>query len=1441
MAQLNFDVFLSHSGADKLAVEALAHRLEAEGIGCWLDKWNLVPGEPWQEAIEDALDRCATCAVFLGPGGIGPWENEEMRAALERRVAEAKAGPEGRPSFRVIPVWLPGSSADLPSPRFLRRLTWVRFERSLDEEDAFHRLLSGIRGVSPGASRGLKPTATATPPYRGLRAFDISDAPYFFGREEWVERLLQRLDGGIRFLAVVGPSGSGKSSLARAGLLAALRAGRIEGSGGWPQTICRPGAEPLLNLAGELSGGGVESFGAVRDLAHGLAQDRGALHLAVQLALRGQPEETRFVLLVDQLEELFTHGVSEKNQKAFLDNLHYAATVAGGHTLVIATLRADFYGRLADHPLAKLLPDHHVLLGRMTPEELRLAIEAPAQKEAYELESGLIELLLRDVEGQPGYLPLLQHALYELWERRNGRRMTVAAYRNIGGVAGALKRRAEEVFESLSQGEREICRRILLCLTQPAESGSYTRRRARFEELAAVSGDSAAVEPVLRPLTAARLVVAAEVDGSPWIEVAHEAIIQHWDRLQGWLFEDQELLLWRQRLRGSIAQWETAGQEEGALLHGALLSEAERWLDTRPEDLTEEERRFIRESVAYRERSKAREESRKKREIWTLRIVTGVITLFLLGVSLALWFAVQQRNRATARYLAAQSDGLRESRHQTAALLALEAFRLTDKAGQPRFPPIEQALRQALLPFGGRVLGSYRGLYRKIVASPDRTWVAGLGVDGKVRVWNLSTADPASSEQVFPGTEGEPSFFEISPANRWLLIGTPDARILRLERLDGPSESRRVSLPGRLLLASFSTDDHWLALRAESEGVRLHDLTAQTPERRFDFGTQVNSVAFSRPDGHQMATGIDDGTVHLWSLDGRAKPLISPSCGRALSALSFVPGADALVAADIVGTFWRWRWRGGEALEVIGGRQSNLDSGDLRVSRNGRWLVVWDADTQSFWLVSLVANSGNISVSGGITAFAATNTWVSYAAGGATWLFDIDEEMKNERQDTPPLENRKGSVRAIEIRNCCLVAGGDDLTAHLWRPSAGRVVLDAALGGHDGPVEVLGVDNDERWLLTSGSQGRPPRLWDIQHDPILSGEPLRLSRPDDNGLFGGLLLGIRGDQLLAMDWRGRSGSSALGTNKPLIWRDSVPIALYTIPGTTIWSGSLGPDGHRLAIPTYDDRILLFDLNSSPPHILRQLPETGVARTALDPMGRWLALGLETSPPSRNAGLVLWDLRKPTPVRHQRRGNHDEMSALAFSPDGHWLVSAGKDGVAHLWSLEPQLAEMPRVLESGGEITTAAFGTGGWLALAGEDRIVRLWQNPGDLASTAAPDQSLEGAAETILSLAFGPDSWMAAGGSEGTVYLWNRKLYPQTPIVLKKHRSPLRTVAFSPDGRWLVSADEQGEVFRWSMRDEDLEAFACQTVGRNLSHKEWKNYFPGQKYRQTCPDLPPGD
>ena len=377
------------------------------------------------------------------------------------------------------------------------------------------------------------PPAAVPCPYMGLAAFEADDAEFFFGREELVAELTARL-AGTRFLAVVGPSGSGKSSLVRAGLLPAVWAGALPRSREWQTLVLTPGAHPLEELAARVSLlRGISPTSLLNDLK----QDPQALHMAVRQALADEPEEVKLLLVADQFEEVFALCHDEEERRGFIDALLYAVEAEEGRVVVVPTIRADFYGHCADYPqLAARLSDG-LLVGSMAEGELRAATERPAALVGLSLEPGLADLILGDVAGEPGALPLMSHALLETWGRRRGRTLTLSGYAAAGGVSGAIAQTADTVYAGFTPEEQATARNIFLRLTELGEQGTQdTRRRVAASELVRTPEEAEAVEGVLKTLADARLVTT----GEQTVEVAHEALIREWPALRGWLEEDRD-------------------------------------------------------------------------------------------------------------------------------------------------------------------------------------------------------------------------------------------------------------------------------------------------------------------------------------------------------------------------------------------------------------------------------------------------------------------------------------------------------------------------------------------------------------------------------------------------------------------------------------------------------------------------------------------------------------------------------------------------------------------------------------------------------------------------------------------------------------------------------------------------------------------------------------
>ncbi len=601
--QMQFDVFLSYHWRDREPVERIARSLHDQGLKPFLDRWYLVPGRSWPQALEQTLASCHAVAVCIGPGEMGPWQTRESNFALDRQGRNA--------ACPVIPILLPGSD---PVLGFLGQNTWVDLRQGTEDPGALSLLAGAIRGEAPGPdfAERLRATRASLCPYRGLLYFREEDAPFFFGRQAAI-RTLQAAIRQHRFIAVVGASGSGKSSVVRAGLVPQLRQ---EKETTWDVATLFPGDDPLKALARAVSlllepeaMDETDRLVKINKLAEAFAKHDVSLHDVGQRILEKQSGTNRLLLVIDQAEELYTVTKDDDQQRSFIDEI-LDASERGSWTVAL-TLRGDFVGKaLSYRPLSDRLQGAQVNVGPMTRAELEQAITAPARRVELSFADGLVTRILDDVGDEPGHLPLLEFVLKRLWEDRQGPQLSHQAYDAMGGLQGAVAKKADEVFDKLTPLEQAAVKRVFLQVVRAGETGEDTRRRAAFSEIGPAAMD------IVKTLADERLLVTNRaVVGEETVEVSHEALIRQWQRLQGWLREDREFLLWRERLRGRVNEWEHNTQDDGTLLRGALLAEAQHWLSQKAEMLTDGEKHYIVQSAEARERAVQVEQQRAEHEL----------------------------------------------------------------------------------------------------------------------------------------------------------------------------------------------------------------------------------------------------------------------------------------------------------------------------------------------------------------------------------------------------------------------------------------------------------------------------------------------------------------------------------------------------------------------------------------------------------------------------------------------------------------------------------------------------------------------------------------------------------------------------------------------------------------------------------------------------------
>lgn len=589
MASTNkYDVFLSFDWLDHNYVMVLADKLRAQNIKVFLDRWYLRPDSPWPQELDRILSSCASLVICIGSGEMDNWQQREVYFALEKRKSDA--------DFPVLPLLLPGAE---PALGLLSLDVWIDLRQGLDQSLPLTMLSAIIRRRPLGSDfqQRIKETKSGLNPYKGLTHFREEDASFYYGREEAITKLTEIIRRN-HFAAVVGDSGSGKSSLVRAGLIPALRK---EVQESWEILTIVPGDRPLYNLTSAF----------VTLLYPGLDDEKRSLKIAEhQQALEKQPAQVknwinlirksqllsgRFLLVVDQWEELYALQPNGDNQEArdrkgsvvtiFIEAL-LAATEAGIFSVVLA-IRSDFMTHAISHrPLTDRLMDSQLNLGPMRRQELQRAIEKPAEQAGSGFEDGLVESMLNDVAANSGSLPLLEFALQRLWndpERRGGN-MRQPAYTAMQGLAGALIRTADEAYRTLSDQDQKIAQLILVELVQTGEDMGDISRRV------SISKFGAEALPVIKHLMDQNLLVIKKglEEGQDTVELAHETLIRQWRQLRSWLIDDRQFNSWRAKLDLAL--------EKNELLEKHRLREARLWRLVKRNQLYKSELDFIAKS-----------------------------------------------------------------------------------------------------------------------------------------------------------------------------------------------------------------------------------------------------------------------------------------------------------------------------------------------------------------------------------------------------------------------------------------------------------------------------------------------------------------------------------------------------------------------------------------------------------------------------------------------------------------------------------------------------------------------------------------------------------------------------------------------------------------------------------------------------------------------------
>ena len=675
------------------------------------------------------------------------------------------------------------------------------------------------------------------PPYKGLTYFTEADADWFFGREVDTSILVNRLHD-LNFLAIVGASGSGKSSLVRAGVVPVMKRNKplpdesIPPLGKWQVVIITPTARPLLKLATTIF---TQDRTQQAELHAQMLSNPDALQMAI--VSRTQPTGHNLLLVFDQFEELFTLCKDDIVREAFIANL---LTAASESCKIIITLRVDFYAQCLRHEnLRQLLKTAQEPIGAMTVQGLKSAILEPASKGEWQFQAGLVEEILDDVGKEPGALPLLSHALLETWRRRRGRVLTLSGYREAGGVRGAIAQTAEATYNALTDTEQIVARRIFLRLTEPGEDTQVTRRRVSRKEL----GDGNTVQTVIQKLADPHVRLITTTQDS--IDVAHEALIREWPRLRQWLDEDREGLRLHRQLTEAARIWAALEREPGALYRGTRLANLKEWASTKEDEMSDLEREFF---IACTSQEKI-EQEKERRQTRILRTALGIVLVLLIIALGAAAFAFSQSRNAQYQARVARSGELAARSLERLQQDSVESLLLAIRA-------VNETYR-----FDGTYTAEAQSaLYRALIESPLR---------------GVSKPNQEDDIVVAPCETTFPIFRE--PRSEWIWSNSDGDRILgrgedgyfQLRDMDGnlisnfdiPREEWQTSM-------DFSPDGELIITAPSSGGGQLWDKDGNFLASLHGHAGYIHHFCFS-PDGEFFVTSSHHGgTTRLWNREG---------------------------------------------------------------------------------------------------------------------------------------------------------------------------------------------------------------------------------------------------------------------------------------------------------------------------------------------------------------------------------------------------------------------------------------------------------------------------------------------------------------------------------------------------------------------------------------------